>query len=54
MRLGYIQKAIKNLDITCQESHLLYLMLRIIFHQKKKKKFISSLQVCFSSGFVLL
>lgn len=53
MRSGYMQKSIKNLDITCQESHLLYLMLRIIF-QQKKKKFISSLQVCFSSGFVLL
>lgn len=60
MRLGYIQKAIKNLDITCQESHLLYLLLRIIFHQKKKKSLfpvfrsVSPLALCYCKSDIML
>lgn len=42
MRWGYIQKAIKNLGSTCQESHLFHLMLRIMFHQKPQIYFQSS------------
>lgn len=42
MRWAYIQKPIKNLGSTCQESHLLHPMLRIMFHQKPQVYFQSS------------
>lgn len=58
MRWGYVQKAIKNLGGTCQESHLLYLMLRLMFLQNPQVYFETSalflLLLCFKSDVVPL